>query len=97
MPTKPHPNPGKPFLIQALVVAWRGNGDPKEPNAPKKVSHYDLLIQKFTPDFEIFVYEGKEIPLPKCETLIRTRITKGNAKILMDYGLKPTAAYFTGK
>lgn len=96
MSLRPNPTPGKPYLTQGLIVAWRG------PYVKGQTEFfpefYELLIQEVIPDAEIFTTtDGKDILIPKCRTLMKTKITKGNAKILMDYGLKPGGAYFVEK
>lgn len=77
-----------------MIVAYKNE---KAANL-KKVHHYELCIQQYggTEDWQLINKEGNEeiLPLPIINTLFRVRITKRDAKKLIDDGVRPGGAFF---
>jgi hypothetical protein len=87
----------RPFLFMkvgdtqiSLLVAWKS----PEHQKAGKIAHYDVIIVQCMKLEPYKCGNGEVLDLPKCETILRKRITKREAKRLLDLGYKPSAGYF---
>lgn len=77
-----------PKFSTALIAAFEN----KKKHAAGKVKFYEVILMKSMPPMHKEI-KGKMIELPVFETVIKTRVTKTQARKLMENGVIVSAGY----